>query len=111
VNDSTKSYISLDSDVLLYHWLSVKAIPFFRLVFFQDRDILGYEVYKAEIRLYCSYDKVRDSHVESSPSQAFSSYSLKVWEIPESSRGRLESPSHGYTKEGWHDLCRILTSS
>lgn len=57
VKDSTESYLSLDSDVLLYHLVSVKAIPFFRLVFVQDRDILGYEVYKTEIKLYCSYDK------------------------------------------------------
>lgn len=51
VKDSTKSYISLDSDVLLYHLVSVKAIPFFRLVLFKDRDILGHEVYKTEIKL------------------------------------------------------------
>ena len=77
VKNSTESYISLDSDILLYHLVSLKAIPFFRLVFFQDRDILGYEVYKTEIKVYCSYDKLRDSHAETYPSQAFSSYSLK----------------------------------
>lgn len=66
VKDSTESYISLDSDVLLYHLVSVKAILFFRLVFFQDRDILGYKAYKTEIKL-CSNYKWRDSHVETNP--------------------------------------------
>lgn len=77
VKDSTESYILLDSDVLLCHLVSVKPILLFRLFFFQDRDILGYEVYKTEIELYHFYDKLTDSHVESYPSQAFSSYLLK----------------------------------
>lgn len=41
--------------------------------FFQDGDILGYEVYRTEIKLYCSYDKLRDGHVESNRSHEFSS--------------------------------------
>lgn len=46
VKNSTERYISLDLDVLLYHLVSVKAVLLFRLVFLQDRNILGYRVCK-----------------------------------------------------------------
>lgn len=101
VKNSTERYTSLDLDVLLTIWFQWKLFCYSD--WFSSRTEMFWDtkfVNKTEIKRICPHDKLRDSHMESYPLQAFSSYSFK-------SLGKVGGDTWVLQREAWESLTSV----